>query len=173
MATAFGEAIVALRSAGAELVSVNIAALLAQLAEAARIVMFFEGARFHAQRCQQYGDQLGELASLVREGLKITAHAYAQSRDVIASCRARFDEIYRMTPIIAVPAATGPAPLGLSFTGDTRMNSPWTALGSPAISIPMHIPDGLPLGVQLTANRHADSQLMRTAIRVQAMLGTQ
>jgi Asp-tRNA(Asn)/Glu-tRNA(Gln) amidotransferase A subunit family amidase len=171
MAAAYGLAISALRTAGAEMVPVDIAALLVRLAEAARTVMFYEGARFHEQRYQQHGDQLGELASLVREGLQITAQTYAQSTSVIASCRARFDDIYRTAPVIVVPAATGPAPLGLTFTGDTRMNSPWTALGSPAISIPMETHDGLPLGLQLVANRHADSLLLRTATRVQAMLG--
>ncbi|MFL5257847.1 MAG: hypothetical protein ACJ8AI_34205, partial [Rhodopila sp.] len=41
-----------------------------------------------------------------------------------------------------------PCPEGLSYTGDAKMNAPWTALGTPAISIPMPVGDALPLGLQ-------------------------
>ena len=173
MAMAYGEATSALRRAGAKIVLLDITPLLAQLADAARTVMFYEGARFHAERYRRYGDQLGELASLVREGLQMTEETYARSRKVIAKCRTRFAEIYREVPVIVVPAATGPAPSGLAFTGDTTMNAPWTALGSPAISIPMAVHDALPLGLQLTANRNSDSQVLRAAVRVQKMLELQ
>ena len=79
-------------------------------------------------------------------------------------------ELYRLTPVIMVPAATGPAPLGLTYTGDWRMNSPWTALGTPAISMPMPVGASLPLGIQLTADRGKDAQVLRTAARMQTVL---
>jgi Asp-tRNA(Asn)/Glu-tRNA(Gln) amidotransferase A subunit family amidase len=66
----------------------------------------------------------------------------------------------------------GPAPLGLAFTGDTRMNAPWTPLGVPAISIPIHVRLGLPLGLQLTAEHGEDSRLLRTAVWLQRILGS-
>jgi Asp-tRNA(Asn)/Glu-tRNA(Gln) amidotransferase A subunit family amidase len=72
-------------------------------------------------------------------------------------CRVKIAELQR-TPVILVPAATGPAPLGLSSTGDSRMNTAWTALGTPAISIPMPVSNGLPLGLQLTADRGQDAR---------------
>ena len=54
-------------------------------------------------------------------------------------------EIYKLTPVILVPAATGPVPLGLSSTGDPKMNRPMaTALGTPASSIPLPVPSGSP-----------------------------
>ena len=73
--------------------------------------------------------------------------------------------------MILTPAATGPAPKGLASTGDARMNSPWTALGTPAIAVPMSVPeDELPLGVQLTAAHGRDAFLLRTAQRIAAAL---
>jgi len=75
-------------------------------------------------------------------------------------------EIYNSTPVILMPAATGPAPLGLSSTGDPRMNRPWTALGTPAISIPLPVRSGLPLGLQLTAENGQDTVLLQTAVRL-------
>ena len=79
-------------------------------------------------------------------------------------------EIYKTTPVVLVPAATGPAPLGLSSTGNSRMNAPWTALGTPAISVPMPVGDGLPLGLQLTAAPGEDARVLRAAARLDRVL---
>lgn len=171
MTAAFQRAVSRLRESGVPLRAVDIVGMLKGLADAAQTVMFYEGARFHEDRFKQYGDRLADLAVLVREGLKIPAERYDESKRYIAESGNRIDEIYRSSPVILVPAATGPAPLGLSFTGDTRMNAPWTALGVPAISIPMPVRSELPLGLQLTAQRGEDARLLRTAVRVQRILG--
>jgi Asp-tRNA(Asn)/Glu-tRNA(Gln) amidotransferase A subunit family amidase len=73
--------------------------------------------------------------------------------------------------VILVPAATGPAPRGLATTGDPAMNAPWTALGTPAISIPMPVQNALPLGLQLTADYGQDARVIRTAVRLEPLLG--
>ena len=120
----------------------------------------------------QYSFRLDDLADLVRDGLKISEAKYDDARRYIAECKARVAELYKATPVILVPAATGPAPLGLASTGDARMNSPWTALGTPAISIPMPVSTGLPLGLQLTADHGQDARVIRTAVRLDALLGS-
>jgi Asp-tRNA(Asn)/Glu-tRNA(Gln) amidotransferase A subunit family amidase len=133
--------------------------------------MFYEGARFHEQRYREHGDRLADMASLVREGLQIPVGRYDDARRFIAECKTRVAEMYKATPVILVPAATGPAPLGLASTGDARMNAPWTALGTPAISIPMPVAGALPLGLQLTADHGQDARVIRTAIRLHSLLG--
>jgi Asp-tRNA(Asn)/Glu-tRNA(Gln) amidotransferase A subunit family amidase len=50
------------------------------------------------------------------------------------------------------------------------MNAPWTALGTPAITIPMPVGNALPLGLQLTADRGQDARVLRTAARLQKLL---
>ena len=50
------------------------------------------------------------------------------------------------------------------------MNYPWTALGTPAISIPMAATNGLPLGLQITADRGNDARLLRTAVAIERSL---
>jgi Asp-tRNA(Asn)/Glu-tRNA(Gln) amidotransferase A subunit family amidase len=144
--------------------------MLAKLADESRTVLFYEGARFHQQRYSEYGNQLGSLADLVREGLQIPDARYDEAKRYIAESRDRMAEMYKSTPVILVPAATGPAPLGLSSTGDPRMNGPWTALGTPAISIPLPVPSGLPLGLQLTADHGQDARLLQTAVRLHKIL---
>jgi Asp-tRNA(Asn)/Glu-tRNA(Gln) amidotransferase A subunit family amidase len=171
MTAAFRNAVAALRTAGATVRPVDIAGMLDGLSDASTTVMFYEGARFHEQRYKEHGDKLADLANLVRDGLRMTAAQYEEARRYIAACKVKLREVYKATPVILVPAATGPAPLGLTSTGDARMNSPWTALGTPAISIPMPVGSALPLGLQLTAEPGEDARVIRTAVRVQRLLG--
>ena len=170
MTAAFQKALTLLRKAGVTIQPINISPMLDQVTDASDILMYYEGARFHEQRFKEYGDRLGQMATLVREGLKISTTRYDEARRHIGESKARILEIYKTTPVILVPAATGPAPLGLQNTGDARMNSPWTALGTPAITIPMPVGDGLPLGLQLTAAPGQDARVVRAAVRLHRAL---
>jgi Asp-tRNA(Asn)/Glu-tRNA(Gln) amidotransferase A subunit family amidase len=49
------------------------------------------------------------------------------------------------------------------------MNLPWTALGVPAISIPMPAL-GLPLGLQLVSESGSDAALLALAVEIEALL---
>jgi Asp-tRNA(Asn)/Glu-tRNA(Gln) amidotransferase A subunit family amidase len=170
MATAFEDALSRLRKAGVRIRPIDIAGMLAKLAEAGTTVMFYEGARFHEARYRDYGDRLADLAQLVRDGLQIPVERYQETLRFIESCKVQMKGHFATTPVILTPAAVGPAPLGLAFTGDTRMNAPWTALGAPAISIPMPISGGLPLGLQLTAAPGEDGRVLRAAVSLQQLL---
>lgn len=173
MASAFQRALSSLRKAGISCRPVDISTMLAKLFDAQRTIAFYEGARFHEQRFNEYGDRLGYLATLVREGLQIPVGRYDEAMRVVSESRVRIAEMYKTTPVIVVPAATGPAPLGLAFTGDAKMNSPWTALGTPAISVPMPVSSGLPLGLQLTAAPGDDARLLRAAVRLHTIVKRQ
>ena len=170
MARAFGEAISFLRSSRLTVHPVPIAPLLGRLAEESRVVMHYEGARFHQQRFEQYGDRLGDVAELVREGLQVSDQRYQQALASIARGKQQIGEQYQTTPVILAPSATGPAPKGLSSTGDPRMNAPWTALGVPALSIPMLVSEGLPLGLQITAAHGQDAQVLHAAVWLARLL---
>ena len=168
MANAFRQALSLLRRSGISIKALDIADMLKKLDEAGDVEMFYEGARFHEARLKEFGDRLDQpLANLIREGLKIPAARYDEARQYLADSRSRLAETFKSTTVILTPAATGPAPLGLSNTGDPRMNAPWTALGTPAISIPMPIASGLPLGLQLTADLGQDSRVLQAALLLQ------
>jgi Asp-tRNA(Asn)/Glu-tRNA(Gln) amidotransferase A subunit family amidase len=166
MAAAFRQTISLLRSRGLTIEPLAITPLLDQLAEEAQLVMFYEGARFHERRFQQYGDQLLALAALVRDGLQISDQRYREALTFISQSKVRLAGLYQATPVMLSPAATGPAPRGLASTGDARMNSPWTALGTPAISIPLPVSNALPLGIQITAAHGQDARVLRTAVQL-------
>jgi Asp-tRNA(Asn)/Glu-tRNA(Gln) amidotransferase A subunit family amidase len=171
MADAFNHAIAALRRAGCSIEPVDIKDDLKKLDDANNTVMFYEGARHHEQRYKQFGDRLDPaLGQLIRDGLKMPAEQYEEAKKFIADCRTRFSHIFQSTPVILTPAAPGPAPLGLSSTGDARVNAPWTAMGMPALTIPMPVGAGLPLGLQLTADIGQDAQLLRAGLLVDRFL---
>jgi len=171
MTAAFQKTVERLRGTGVAIRTIDIAGMLARLNDAQRTIMFYEGARFHEQRFKEYGDRLADMANLVREGLQIPVARYDEARRYVAECKIKVAELYKSTPVILVPAATGPAPLGLTSTGDSRMNTAWTALGTPAITVPMPVANGLPLGLQLTADHGQDARVIRTAMRLEQLLG--
>jgi len=170
MAKAFANALSVLRKEGVSIQLVKMGEMLDKLSDANELIMFHEGAQFHKPRYEQYGSRLEDLATLVREGLKVPAEKYGEATRFVSECKVRVAEIMKATPVILTPAAPGPAPLGLASTGDPKMNAPWTALGTPAISIPMRVASRLPLGLQITAAHGQDARVLRTAVRVQRML---
>ena len=168
MANAFRQSLSLLRRAGVSIKPLEITDMLKKIEAANDLITTYEGARFHEARLKEFGDRLDQpLAALVRDGLKIPATRYDEATKYVSDSRVRMAEIFKSTPVILTPAATGPAPLGLSTTGDPAMNAPWSALGTPAISIPMPMASGLPLGLQMTADLGQDSRLLRAAIQLQ------
>lgn len=170
MRAAFGDTLSRLREAGAMMRSIDITDTLTKLNEASDIVMAYEAAGFHRERYEKYGSELAELADLVRRGLDTSAAQYDEARQFIDARKTEFSELFTATPVILTPAATGPAPRGLTSTGNPRMNAPWTALGTPAVSIPMPITGGLPLGLQVTADSGHDARVLRAAVELRKHL---
>ena len=69
------------------------------------------------------------------------------------------------------PAAKGAAPRGLASTGDPVMNLPWTQAGFPTLGLPSGInSDGLPLGLQITADFNRDEDLISWGAAIEKAL---
>jgi len=138
----------------------------ADLVAAAYTVNRYEGARTHESRYREFGDRLGvRLAELIRQGLATPEPEYRAALALIASRR---EEVFAAADFIVSPAATGSAPAGFESTGDPAMNAPWTALGSPAISIPRH--DFPPVGLQIAAAPGKDAELLAFAVELEATM---
>jgi Asp-tRNA(Asn)/Glu-tRNA(Gln) amidotransferase A subunit family amidase len=106
-----------------------------------------------------------KLRSLIERGREVRAVDYLRALRMIAPLNDSFDELFMQRyDAILTPAAPGPAPKGLSSTGDPAFCTLWTLLGLPAITLPlMQAENGLPLGVQLVGRRGFDARLLRTA----------
>jgi Asp-tRNA(Asn)/Glu-tRNA(Gln) amidotransferase A subunit family amidase len=141
-----------------------------RLAAAAQIINQYEGARTHRKRYREFGDRIGpRLASLVRSGLALPAAAYEDARARVEEMRAQVTSLFWEYPALLSPAAYGPAPEGLAGTGDPTPNSPWTALGLPAITVPLPV-DGLPLGLQIAGAWGRDDALVGVAAQAEMLI---
>jgi Asp-tRNA(Asn)/Glu-tRNA(Gln) amidotransferase A subunit family amidase len=115
-----------------------------------------------------------KLSKLARERL---ARAEAMNLDQYRGLLARRTEIRAAYAQLAhdyagcmTLSASGPAPVGLSFTGDASFAVPCSLLGVPAISLPLFRIDGLPLGLQVTGFEHGDAATFATAAWIEASL---
>jgi amidase len=139
-----------------------------RLTAAARLINDYEGARTHAARYREFGERMGaRLAELIRRGLETPDEEYAAAREHVAHMRTEVLRIFAEYDVILSGAATGPPPHGYESTGDPAANAPWTALGVPAISVPV---DGQPVGLQITAAWGNDDELLAIAAHAERVL---
>ena len=170
MARAMEDTAGRLRAAGIRVDDMDAPAGWNAVVEAAFVINAYEGARSHEQRYRDFGERIGaRLAALVRRGLDIPSAEYEAARERVAAMRAEVSRIFWEYPAIICPAATGPPPAGLDFTGDPAANAPWTALGVPAISVPLPGYD-IPMGMQLTGAWGRDDAVVVVAAEAEHLL---
>ena len=108
-----------------------------------------------------------ELSDTVRAhiegGRGIDANAYLDLLDEADALRRAFAHALRLYDAALTPAAPGPAPEGLGFTGSRAQTMLWTLLGVPAVNVPALTVDGLPLGLQVVGRFGADTTTLRAA----------
>jgi Asp-tRNA(Asn)/Glu-tRNA(Gln) amidotransferase A subunit family amidase len=167
MESAFRQNVSALRAAGFRIDLIELPPGWQDLLAASRLVSQYEGARTHEAAWRQHGARLGaKVAQLIADGLQLPESCYSEALATITGMKQKMDVVFREYPVILTPAAPGPAPIGLDSTGDPRMNSTWTALGTPAVSVPMAWDGALPVGLQITARRGDDAMLLDFAVAV-------
>jgi len=158
MQRAIDDAVARLRVHGMQVDEADPPSTWNDLVAAAFLVNRYEGARTHRERYSQFGERLGaKLCDLIRAGLALDEDSYQGALATIDRHRSLMNEY----PIVLSPAAPGPPPAGLASTGDPSCNAAWTALGVPAITIPL--PGEIPLGLQITAARQQDDLLIASA----------
>jgi len=104
------------------------------------------------------------ITTLVKNGRQRTALEYLQARTTQRALR--HDAIHQFKgfdAVLTIPA-TGGAPEGLHYTGDTTFCALWSFLGLPAITVPIaRSAKGMPMGLQLVAAYKQDAHLLRVA----------
>jgi len=169
MERTLADAAVHLRAQGVHVDEIEPPAGWLDLVRAAFLINSYEGARSHRERYDEFGERIGaKLAALVRDGLALPESAYQAARATVETLRDRISALLWEYPVILTPAAAGAAPEGLASTGDPSHNAPWTALGLPAISVPL--PSAVPLGLQIVAAWGRDDALVSVAAHAEQLL---
>ena len=146
---------------------------IAEISQRHNRLTAYEFAAEHEERYARYGAMFRhESAALYERGRKVDRAAAEQGRAGRIQLRQQLHERMDRAGIDLwlCPAAVGPAPRGLSSTGDPAMNLPWTHAGMPVISLPCGEVKGLPLGLQLVGRFGRDEALLGQAIQIEAAL---
>lgn len=136
-------------------------------------LMLGEFAEAHRDRFARWGPLYsGSAAGDIDRGRAITEEQRRIATDGMAGLRARVDALLDEHGLdaLACPAAPGPAPAGLGWTGNPAMNAPWTHAGVPAITLPSGHVGALPVGLQLVGRFGQDEALVATAAALHPLL---
>lgn len=98
----------------------------------------------------------------IERGKQVTTEELATARRVPEALSDRITNVMdeRGIDLWICPAAPGPAPEGISTTGDSKMNRLWTTAGVPAATIPAGEINGLPVGLQCVGKYGEDEKLI-------------
>jgi Asp-tRNA(Asn)/Glu-tRNA(Gln) amidotransferase A subunit family amidase len=139
-----------------------------------RLLMAAEAAAVHAGRYERHRELLRpKTVELIERGRAAGPEEVEAARAGRGELRRRLETTMAAEGIDLwlSPAAPGPPPEGLASTGDATMNLPWTHAGLPTVALPAGTtPDGLPLGIQLTARFGADEELLAWVQPLEAVL---
>ncbi len=138
------------------------------------LILDAEGALVHAEWFAAYGERYEpQTTEMIRRGQAITPVALKEARAGRQQLRAELMTLmdaYDLDLWIS-PATRGPAPKGLSNTGNGIMNLPWTQSGLPALNLPAgQSQAGLPLGFQVAGRWYADEDLLAWSIDLEQSL---
>lgn len=154
-----------LRKAGARVEEVTMPESFAVAVDAHRIIMRVEGASVHEDGYEKHRDLYGpKLRELIEIGLMIRGVDYLRARKIREQFCREMDSVMENFDCLITPTTPSAAPSGLSSTGDSAFQAPWSFSGLPSINLPSGLdPEGLPLGVQLVGAAFGEGKLLAAA----------
>jgi Asp-tRNA(Asn)/Glu-tRNA(Gln) amidotransferase A subunit family amidase len=163
-----------LAAAGVQVEEVSLPEEFGGLTQARDVINNIERVHGMAHEWHRHRDQLSvQLSRCIALGLETPQRDYVAALRLAERCRIKLDAMMDGFDLLVAPSATGEAPLGLEWTGDSTFQGLWTLLHVPTVSLPVHAgPNGLPVGVQLIGPRFGDEKLLQAASWIFATLGT-
>lgn len=162
-----------LAAAGCRLVRRDVPEAFAAIDEAHRTLMSAAVARSLGALVETDGGRLSPaLTRFIERGRTETEIALARAAGVVARAHEDLSRLVDDGALLVWPAATGEAPAGLAYTGDSVLNRPWSLLGYGVVTVPCgRGPTGLPLGLQIIDPAPGAPRLFSTAALVEQALG--
>ncbi len=160
--TAVEELTARLRAVGmeAELVDCDLSHAFAGVAAAHFRVMAVEAAQVHGEAVGAQPEGFAtEITNLIRQGEATSEKNYRTALDRLQQWGADVRQLLGAGEVLVMPSAPTTAPTR-ETTGDPSFNSPWTAAGTPVLTVPIgQADDGLQVGLQLIAAAGAEDRL--------------
>ena len=162
-----------LARAGAEVEEVRLPQGFGTVPAAHRVIMNVECAAFHQEmfrdRAEEYGPKLRQI---IETGMLVPGVSYLQAQRLRRALRRDMDKLAARFDALFTPCTPSEAPRDLTTTGDPVLQSPWTFVGLPTISLPSGLSgSGLPLGIQLAAPSFQEPRLLAVARWCEETLG--
>jgi amidase len=159
-------------AAGAPVRDLDLPPPFARIYDAHTTVMQYEMARHLAREAAEHWDMVSApTQAFIEAGRKCADEKAAQARYTLEGSRKEFARLLGDDVIVTL-SAPGEAPKGLASTGETTFNRFWTALYVPCLHLPVDRgPQGLPLGVTLSARIGHEARVVSAGRWVAAKLG--
>ena len=134
-----------------------------------------DAAAVHWDRFEQDPSRFGEdVERRLRLGRSITGATYSAAIGQQAAWKRQMSEVFSKVDLLAMPTVGFTAPL-VSDSPDmiaathrlTRLCTPWSFAGLPAISVPCGFVNGMPVGLQLVGPQWSEARLLATGIAFQ------
>jgi Asp-tRNA(Asn)/Glu-tRNA(Gln) amidotransferase A subunit family amidase len=155
-----------LRSCGYEVVCAEAMKDLDDIGARHRRLIAYEMACVHRDWFARHRELYStHSAAAIEDGCRTTPHEANEALAGGARLRDELEDwmLAHGVDVIVSPSATGPAPKGLSSTGNPVMNLPWSHAGMPAITLPAGTVGKLPLGLQCAGRYGDDERLLAWA----------
>jgi len=110
------------------------------------------------------------LNAALDEGRTIGEARYREAQAARTRAIAFFTEWLAGFDAVLAPSAPGPAPRGITTTGDPSCCTLWSLTGFPALNVPAGMIGGLPVGLQVAAPQDADDRVLSVAAWCEARL---
>jgi len=153
-----------LRQFGATVIGVEFPSPWRDAHRIHRTIMLYEGARnMGALQDRERARLTPKLNAALDEGRAIAEMDYRSAIERRSNAIAAFTEWLDDFDAVLSPPALGTAPAGLASTGDPSCCTLWSLTGFPALTIPVGLSNGLPVGMQIACPAGADDRLLTVA----------
>lgn len=148
-----------------DLPRVDLPAAFADLVAAQILIMDAEAAAALDREYRTHPELLSDqLRETLERGRAIGSDELHDAHALADRCRAELPAVFAAHDVLVVPSVIGEAPVGQETTGDPLFCRLWTLLGAPSVAIPGLLgPDGMPVGLQVVAALHRDSDALTAA----------
>jgi amidase len=169
---ALDTAVAALERLGATVREVDLPHAFQGLTEAQTDIVAFEALAAFAPEARDHAAEFSAaFAGILEAGRAVTGQHFRAAQALAESARMTLTMGLEAFDAVLAPSAEGEALAGLDVTGSPIFCRMWSLLGTPCVHVPTGIGStGMPVGVTVTAPRHADARVLAIAHRLEQAL---